>query len=171
VANSSSIQIGQADNFSWIKIFGKGDVFLAPTVKKYSEKILELGDQTQLVLDLEQCTGMDSTFMGMIAGLAIKHKSSFKSNLHLFCVSEKNCESLEELGIDALLEINSQNNELYCSCSKVKPKLKEWSPEDGTKKPDARLILDTHKTLGSLSDSNQEEFSSVIKTFEQQLNE
>lgn len=124
--------------------------------------------KTKFVFDMEECTGMDSTFMGMLAGLAIKLQGAADSCLQLCGVSSRNQESLEELGIDSLVEINPDNSEWSKDCVEIRKGLSEWS-EDKKAMPDPKLILDTHKTLGSLNKENEQEFSSVIKTFQSQL--
>lgn len=173
MADSASIKVGQIDGYSWIRINGRGDVFLAPSVKKFTDKILGQKQSTnrnpaKFVIDMEDCTGMDSTFMGMMAGLAIKLQGVSNSCLQLCGVNSQNQESLEELGIASLVEINPTASEWCDSCDKVRSELRNWSP-DGQAKPDPKLILDTHKTLGSLNDQNKKAFSDVIETFEDQL--
>ena len=172
MSQKASIQTGEVKGYSWVRIDGRGDVFLAPLVKKFTDQLLESSSSQdsppKLVLDMEVCTGMDSTFMGMLAGLAIKFQGIPQSVLQLCFVSQKNVDSLEELGIDSLLDINPSVAEWADQFPHVRTTLKVWGP-DQKSSPDAKLILDTHKTLGSLNEKNKAEFSGVIKTFEDQL--
>ncbi len=170
MSQSASIQVGEIDGYSWIRVCGRGDVFLAPTLKKFVDKTLSDGESTspQLVVDMVECSGMDSTFMGILASIAIKVKSVANAGLQLCGVTEKNQESLEELGLDSLMEIHLQDSALSESGLGISDKLNPWVPE-GQAKPDAKLILDTHQTLGGLSDKNKKEFSTVIETFKKQV--
>ena len=169
MVNSATITVGEINGYSWIRICGKGDVFLAPKLKKFTENLftIESEDLTpKVVLDMEECTGMDSTFMGVLAGFAIKLKGMANSCFQLCNVSNRNQESLEELGIDSLVEINPAESEWKGQCETIQDCLKEWDPDKVEKKLPPSLILETHKTLGSLNKKNEEEFSSVIKAFE-----
>ena len=175
MANSASIKVGENSGYSWIKVNGRGDVFLTPKVKKFTESVINKLSSSKdsvpkFVFDMEDCTGMDSTFMGMIAGLAIKLQGVANSCLQLCSVSSNNQESLEELGIDSLVEINPSNSEWEDNCQQIREGLSEWSESNG-EMPDPKLILDTHKTLGSLNKENAKEFSAVIKTFESEAEE
>ena len=170
MANTASIKVAEVEDYSWVSIDGRGDVFTAPKVKLFTESVFAKNSQnkaTKIIFDMENCTGMDSTFMGVIAGLAIKLQGMANSYLQLCGVSHSNQESLEELGIDSLVDINSSKPDWEPYHTEIDSKLSEWNPE-GKSDPNQSLILDSHKTLGSLSKENEEEFSSVIKSFESQ---
>lgn len=168
MGNTASIKVGEIKGYSWVSINGRGDVFTAPKVKEFTEGIFEKLSQNRaakFVFDMEDCTGMDSTFMGMIAGLAIKLQGVANSCLQLCGVSSANQESLEELGIDSLVDINPTGSEWNNQYQEIRSELSEWNPE-GKHAPKSDLILDSHKILGSLNKENEEEFSEVIKSFE-----
>lgn len=173
MTGSATIKVGRARDISWIRVDGRGDVFLAPTVKKFTDAVFskngkEAESVQKVVIDMEDCTGMDSTFMGMIAGLAIKLQKMKDSCLFLCGVNKQNKNSLEELGIDSLVEINPDNEELGEQAQEARKGLSEWTEEKAAS-PDAKLILETHESLGSLNEENEKEFSSVIETFKSQI--
>lgn len=174
MANSGSIKIGQTNEYLWVRIIGKGNVFLAPTIKNFFDRVLSKDEShlslQSVILDMEECTGMDSTFMGMIAGTASKLKKTHKNSLSLHSVSPKNLDSLEELGIHFLVKINSQDLNLKALAQEIRPTLQDISP-DQILAPDKNLILETHKTLGSLNTKNAKEFKAVINTFEKEISE
>ncbi len=106
--------------------------------------------------------------MGTLASLAIKLKGMANACFQLCGVTKNNKDSLEELGLDSLIEINPADAEWSDNCQKVRSELNQWSLD---KKPpvDRDLILETHKTLGELSEKNKIEFTPVIETLEQNL--
>jgi len=167
VSQSASIKLGEVNGYSWIRICGRGDVFLAPTLKAIVEKILskETDIAPKLVVDMEDCSGMDSTFMGTLASFAIKLKKVANSCFQLFGVTPSNQESLEELGLDTLIEINPNNAEWSGDYQQIRSDLSCWLPQQETA-PDKELILNTHKTLGDINEKNKEEFSDVIESFD-----
>ncbi len=105
---------------------------------------------------------MDSTFMGILASLAIKVKGIANAGLQLCGVTEKNQDSLEELGLDSLMEINPAQAAWLPDCQEIRARLSRWTSTEQAR-PDSKLVLDTHKTLGSLNASNQQKFSDVVE--------
>ena len=53
-----------------------------------------------IVIDLSECSGMDSTFMGTMAGIAMKLAKLPDGKLEIANPGEKNRSSLEDLGLD-----------------------------------------------------------------------
>lgn len=165
MSQSASIKLGEVNGYSWIRICGRGDVFLAPQLKALVEKILSKSPSPKLVVDMEDCSGMDSTFMGALASFAIKLKKVSDSCFHLCGVAPSNQESLEELGLDTLMEINPENAEWSGDATEIRSDLSCWVPQEDSV-PDEDLILDTHKTLGNLNEKNNREFNDIIKSLE-----
>jgi anti-anti-sigma regulatory factor len=85
----------------WIKVEGKGTFQNSPGLKEFSRHMMEHG-RKDFVVDLANCPAMDSTFMGTLAGLALRLRDV--GNGHLWVVNRnlRNNELLEGLGLDAL---------------------------------------------------------------------
>ena len=85
----------------WIRVEGKGTFQNSPGLKEFSREMME-GGRRDFVVDLANCPAMDSTFMGTLAGLALRLRES--GNGHLWVVNRnlRNSELLEGLGLDAL---------------------------------------------------------------------
>ena len=64
------------------------------------------GGETSFVIDLLDCPAMDSTFMGTLAGLAMRLSRVGGGKMHLNGVCDRNRQSLEDLGLEKLLEID-----------------------------------------------------------------
>ena len=58
------------------------------------------------MVDLGECTGMDSTFMGTLAGMAARLSALDRGVLQIADPGERNRRSLEDLGLDFLMEID-----------------------------------------------------------------
>lgn len=159
------IHIGATDGYQWVRIEGKGDVFISPLLKKFAESCHDNG-QDKLVIDLEECTQMDSTFMGALAGIATRALRKPDGNLELTGVSDRNIDSLEELGLDSLMDINPVDAVWADKTDNIRKCLISW---DGKKeKPSAELILECHQNLSDIKEENKEKFTDVINTFKQQ---
>lgn len=85
----------------WIRVEGKGTFQNSPGLKEFSRQMMDTG-RRDFVVDLANCPAMDSTFMGTLAGLALRLRE--KDNGHLWVVNrnDRNSELLQGLGLDAL---------------------------------------------------------------------
>ena len=85
----------------WIRVEGKGTFQNSPGLKEFSRYMMENG-RRDFVVDLANCPAMDSTFMGTLAGMALRLREV--ENGHLWVVNRnlRNNELLEGLGLDAL---------------------------------------------------------------------
>ena len=105
MTSDNPISIGLFDGFSWIRCEGKGSFVNSPAVKAFGDERIAAGESC-LVMDLSDCTGMDSTFMGTLAGMAARLAARAGSVLQIAGSSDRNRRSLEDLGLDFMLEIN-----------------------------------------------------------------
>src|SRR5688500_16405669 len=56
----------------------------------------------QFVLDLKECPGLDSTFMGTRAGIALRLREIGQGELRVTNLNERNRDLLANLGLDQL---------------------------------------------------------------------
>lgn len=85
----------------WIRIEGKGTFQNSPGLKDFSRRMIESGRRA-FVVDLQFCPAMDSTFMGTLAGLALRLREVGGGDLWVVNRNERNADLLEGLGLDAL---------------------------------------------------------------------
>lgn len=168
MANSCPIKVGKFEGFSWIRCEGKGSFLNSPAVKEYGESRIKCGESC-LVIDLDACTGMDSTFMGTLAGLAsrISEKGGL---LQIADPGDRNRHSLEDLGLDFLMEIDPGEAVWKDLEEKARDLLK---PKVAGMKAGTvlhtRHILEAHEILSDANESNRMKFSGVVETLGEQL--
>lgn len=122
-------------------------------------------------MDLEACTGMDSTFMGTLAGLASR-LSEKKGTFQVANAGVKNRNSLEDLGLDFLMEIDPESPIWEEVEEKAKGLLE--TKVAGMKAGSVvhtRHVLDAHETLSDANEGNREKFSGVVKMLGSELAE
>jgi anti-anti-sigma factor len=85
----------------WIRVEGKGTFQNSPAVKEFAKRMLDEG-RRQLVVDLKNCPSMDSTFMGTLAGVAMRLREAGDGDLWVVNRNERNAELLAGLGLDGL---------------------------------------------------------------------
>lgn len=150
--------------FSWIRCEGKGSFQNSPAMKERAEREIELGN-IRIVIDLQECTGMDSTFMGTMAGIAMRLMKIPGGKLQIASPSERNRQSLEDLGLDVLMEIDPEE----CSWSDELVKIREMMKlcgDNSDKMDKAPHVLDAHKKLCEANGENTEKFSTVLDFLE-----
>lgn len=85
----------------WIRVEGKGTFQNSPGLKEFSRQMMD-GGRRDFVVDLANCPAMDSTFMGTLAGMALRLREFGDGHLWVVNRNLRNNELLEGLGLDAL---------------------------------------------------------------------
>ena len=168
MTDNQRIEVGSADGYVWLRVSGKGSFAKTPGLKSYAEKRMEDG-QNRFVVDLEECSMMDSTFMGTLAGLAMKLAKTTGGCLQVAGVSERNRQSLEDLGLDALIDLDPQDAEWQGHVDEIRADLEPL--EDAEAGPDASHILKAHQELVDANSANLAKFATVLDVLEQQTHE
>lgn len=165
------ISVGVFEGFSWIRCEGKGSFLNSPAVKAFGDERIASGEH-QLVVDLEVCTGMDSTFMGTLAGMAARLSTMGSGVLQIAEPGERNRRSLEDLGLDFLMEIDPPSAAWRGRVEAIRKELR--SPQAGGALDPlqrTRHVLEAHQTLSDVNHKNAREFSKVVDILENELTE
>ncbi len=120
-----------------------------------------------VVVDLELCTGMDSTFMGTMAGIALRLAKLPDGVLQVTGANEKNRNSLEDLGLSMLLEIEPKDADWQDNITSIRSSLQERSLTSSVDR--TQHVFDAHKLLCEADESNDEKFSTVLDVLEAEL--
>lgn len=143
-----------------LRVEGRGTFKVSPTLKEAFSKEFEAG-RKKFIIDLEACSGMDSTFMGALAGMGMRLKKLKESRLLVIGASPKNQESLEELGLHYLLEIIPLESS---SEGDVSPKEQVFSEVVKSGNPsDEGHILESHENLIEIYSENKARFQTVLE--------
>ncbi len=104
-----------------------------------------------ILLDLTECDYMDSTFLGLIVGLAKRLKTISDRKIALWGASEVCIGLLRTIGVLRLVEIAGLAPEIPAALDRVGRGVTTT----------AQFLLDTHEELSSLSDENRAKFSAL----------
>jgi anti-sigma B factor antagonist len=138
-------------------------------MKAFGDEMISSGERL-LVVDLGACTGMDSTFMGTLAGLAARLSVVDGGKLQIADAGERNRRSLEDLGLDFLMEIDPPSADWRGKVDEIRKAL--GAPNDGiTAGGQARHVLEAHQVLSQTNESNARKFSTVVELLETELAE
>ncbi|MFC5051212.1 STAS domain-containing protein [Rubritalea spongiae] len=163
---SNIILASKREGLGWIRCEGKGSFANSPRLKDWSDRQLRSG-LTHLVVDLEACTGMDSTFMGTMAGIAMRIARVEGGLMEVASANEKNSRSLDDLGLSALMLINPPKPSWEGEEEEIRSSLVELGAAGAT--DNTQHVFDAHQTLVDADDSNTEKFSTVLDCLEAEL--
>ena len=75
MSSQTLIQVGFNESTVWVRVSGRGSFQNSSPLKDFAKEMLSRGYKT-FVIDLGECPVMDSTFMGTLAGIALKLQAS-----------------------------------------------------------------------------------------------
>ena len=117
---------------------------------------------TQLVVDLNEASFMDSTYIGLLASLARYCQQHALPKPVLFCTVAAVNELLFSLCLDQAFDIVQQSTHYAVDLAGV-----QTVPYSDQQK--GRMILHAHEALIALNDQNKSQFQSVVDLLKQQL--
>ena len=128
--------------------------------------------ESVLVVDLADCSGMDSTFMGTLAGMASRLTAVDGGALQVAEADERNRRSLEDLGLDFLMQINPDEADWKDRLEEIRSCLEPAESGDSPNQLDrARHVLKAHEDLSDINEENAAEFRTVVGTLKKQVSD
>ena len=156
-----------AQKFACIKITGRASFNSSIDFKVLLNELLQKGFTT-FVLDLSECSLMDSTFLGVLAGFGLKLTSANNGaqsvSIELLNLNPRITELLENLGVLHLFKLNQGTLKL--------PEGTETLPHNAanpTREEVTRACLDAHKTLMEINPENVPKFKEVTQFLAEDL--
>ncbi len=170
--NVEVLHVAIADNYALIRVCGKGTFKDGPPLRRFGHAALDKGCDC-IVVDLDECSGMDSTFMGVIAGFGIRmRREETEGRVIAMNLTPRTATPLETLGMDQIIDcfragvesesLNECLSGLGVSAIEV--------AEDG-KKVTLETMLAAHQNLVQVDPENEAKFKDVITYLDQDLKE
>jgi len=116
--------------------------------------------------DLGECTVMDSTFMGTLAGMALRLRES-GGTLLVRNVNERNFELLRNLGLNNLFEIEPSAEVLAAGTANSESALE--TDNDLSRSDHAACMIEAHEALVDAAPENLARFKDVLEYLKQDL--
>jgi len=138
-------------------------------MKLFGEERIQAGEK-RLAIDLGDCTGMDSTFMGSLAGMAARLAAG-GGTLEIADIDSRGRQSLEDLGLDSMMTICPPDAPWVGRLDAIRSEL---APPRATHalphvRERARHVLEAHETLAASSQENAKRFAGVISILRDDL--
>ncbi len=140
-------------------------------MKEFGDQRIAAGEKC-LVVDLGGCSGMDSTFMGTLAGMAARLSTHENAGLQIADANSRNCRSLEDLGLDFLMEIDPPEAVWRGTIDIIRAELKCQEPPSMVNSLlRAKHVLEAHLELAAQNEKNAGTFAGVVAVLESELKE
>lgn len=137
-----------------------GGVGCSTAFYKLLEDACGTGRLQDAVFDCREAVGIDSTYLGLMAQVAVHVQQVRGRKPVLISTRQRITGLLEGMGLDTLFLITDQGPGANAAT--------EVLEADADTSSSKAVILEAHKTLASLNDANRAAFQDVIKLLEQQ---
>lgn len=171
---ASRILVGMIGRVFWMRVEGKGTFQNSLQAKSAFQGVMARGVRS-LVVDLDRCPMMDSTFLGMLTGAALSMKTttpppSDSEGLSVVNANQRNVQLLTSLGLHNILNLDTEGKLWAAERERACAALQQCAEaQPCTKELQTLHILDSHKTLSSINAENEIRFQDVIEFLEKEL--
>ena len=150
---TGEVFLSEKDGVQHIRVKGNASFVCAPPLRELAKRLP--GEPFNgLRIDLEECTWMDSTFMGMLAMLGLSAKKKGVP-AEIYNASEQNEKLLCGLGLKKVFSFLAGP---FMDAGDAQAASNASTPEGS-----ARNVLDAHQTLMDIDISNVPKFEKVVE--------
>jgi anti-sigma B factor antagonist len=147
---------------AFVRVFQKASFLNCAPLRSFFEECMAAG-RRNYVVDFQECSSMDSTFLGILVGLAMKlRKFEDDGRLTLINLQGRNLETVQNLGIHKIADVNPDD------LSSDDRELNDLENNEGRDSVGSETICQAHKTLMELNERNSKMFCDVVNFLERQ---
>ncbi len=162
------IQVGFNERTVWVRVSGRGSFQNSGPLKDFAKEMLSRGYKS-FVIDLGECPVMDSTFMGTLAGIALKLQAS-EGLVRVTGLNERNFSLLSNLGLDQLLKLEAQTTGESGICAAQEfARVENLSSTPQDKQAQAVTMLEAHEAVVEANPENEAKFKDVLEFLRQNV--
>lgn len=155
--------MGIASRTVWVRVEGKGSFLNSTGLKDFAKEMVNRGFR-EFAVDLCHCPVMDSTFMGTLAGIALRLRELGQGQLRVTNLNERNRDLLGNLGLDQLFTI--ENGAKPAPEAAIQQTLAASAPDKVTQ---AMTMLEAHEACVLADEANAAKFKDVLEYLKQDL--
>jgi len=140
-----------------VRIDGRASFMNSGSLKDFFGEMTRQGKK-RFVVDFQQCTSMDSTFLGVLAGTALElRRQNPAGTLVLARVGERNLELIRNLGLHRLATVDGG-----ATVDLAHVAAQGLTDKARSEIESARLVLEAHENLVSMDAANAAKFQDVL---------
>lgn len=162
--NNSNLTAAYNGRTAVLRIEGRGSFKASPPMKRFIHQVIKTGSADRILIEMSKCSGMDSTFMGVVAGVACYIKSKPVFSFKLINLSEKNEKLLVTLGVDRVVDYSlSTSEEEKDILNQLDGSAKALENDKSNKLDTAKTTLEAHQSLVDINPDNLSKFKSILE--------
>jgi anti-anti-sigma regulatory factor len=132
-------------------------------MKEYARRMIQRGSR-EFIVDLAECELMDSTFMGTMAGIALRLREIGSGGLTVLNPNTRNLSLLENLGLDHLFSFDLPEGVRSAPQQAAQQTLPASTPDAAAQHA---TVLSAHEALVEADPENEERFKDVLDLLKQ----
>jgi anti-anti-sigma regulatory factor len=168
--NQDELTAAYFENSVMIRISGRGSFKTSSPLKQFIHHVIDDTSIKKIIVDMTNCVGMDSTFMGIIAGLSCYMKK--KANIEQFKLinlSKKNEKLFITLGVNQVIDYSLFSASTQESAVSSLQKEETLVLVDQDKLEMAKTSLEAHTALMKMSQENEKKFRAVVEYLQEDV--
>jgi anti-anti-sigma regulatory factor len=164
---SGLFRIARSGDAVYVKVIGLGTMNNSMTFKELADRQVAEG-YAQFIIDLAECRGVDSTFMGILVGIAGAVKRGARGGEGVLVANANaHCrKQMESIGLHRILRI--QDEPLSLPTGLV---LHELPESEAGSVARLKIIMKAHQDLVAIDKKNEERFVAFLKDIAKNLGE
>jgi anti-anti-sigma regulatory factor len=150
-----------------VRVQGKGSHLQTPGLRHVFDTTRKQDPPVRYIIDLDQCTTLDSTFMGMLASMAIHQRETCDAPMVLTNIQDHVRYLLQTLGLNFLLDMRSGP---AAKAERLQPEA--FKPADAPEMSTMDrivMMIEAHEKLVDVDSGNEIKFEGVLKTLRESL--
>jgi len=157
------IEVARQGATVYLRVLGRATFTVGPVLKQFGTAAIEEGC-TRMVLDASACEGMDSTFIGVLAGMATRLARQAGGTMLMLNVPDKLFEVLNTLGLNQLMECRRMGAapEQLLEPPLTAQSLSPIAAVSADLQTTQNVMLEAHTDLAAVSAENQLRFKDVL---------
>jgi anti-sigma B factor antagonist len=162
---SKGISVGCLKDRVYIRVTGRGTFQNSQPLRLFALKKIDQGVE-KFVIDLSTCQGVDSTFLGVLAGIGLQlRQSGPTASIHIVNINPRTVDILRTLGLDRLFLIDADAPAPPADADyQLLPdtditQLKQPLDKDGA----ASLMIEAHDNLARADQRNTPRFKELAR--------
>ncbi|MGI8604953.1 MAG: STAS domain-containing protein [Verrucomicrobiales bacterium] len=171
--SSARILAGSLNGVLWLRVEGNGSYEVSPQLSRFAADRIGAGVR-HIVVDLESCPTMDSTFMGTLTGVAVRLMQHPGGVLQVVNPNERAQYLLSNLGLDHIFEVDREGKTWREERAMISRLLNNdvcRQVPAAAKREQMQCMLAAHENLACASEGNLPKFHDVIECLKREMHD
>ena len=160
--------VAYQDKRAFVKPIGRATFKLAPALKRFGVSVISKGCR-DVRFDMSECTTLDSTFMGVLAGIAMwQVQDGQKMQVTLTGLEARTRSMLATLGLERIITCRNAGEASGATADLEDQPIREVKP-DASKAETLDTMWTAHQDLVRADQENEARFCDVLTYLDQEI--